>query len=915
MIPVRKVYGAKGTFLLEIVVWAVLVFLPVLEMSHDDNSLGRIDHRIARLSPIENDLTGLFRVLHSSLLSRLTHQGAIQSVQKHYIDGLFIQSDSLLADIQSKKSLLDTEEKSLLTELETRVEALHRELLLPTAVGDLPREAMNVDLFSMRFSYALTDTVKRLVHQRKALLGKKHYWQILELLTFSLILARVLFSFLSRRREEELYLRWASERTSDLVIILSPEGKIRYVNPSLASYLGSGEKGSSPKKQARKLETSLSGKSIFPLAGSFPLFSRIAGQWKSLLRDGHVNSLDFPFTGGDSELRWFSLRMTEISDDLLGVCGYECRFVDITSLKKSEGELASQKEWLRITMNSIGDGVVAMDLSGRITFINRVAAFLMGINEESAMGQDISQVLFMVHEEKNEQIELPLSRILREDVIATIPGPVAIRTSSGELIPITDSLAPIHNHLGEIVWSIFVFQESTERRQAQEALWNMKYHDQLTGLPNDRLFRERLISFIALYPETGKGLCVFAVGIDHFKKINDTYGHGLGNEFLQQFAARLSETIPSGDSLARLGGDEFLVLISDFLDAERMAEKARQILMQMRKPFLLGEHKVSMTVSIGISVFPDDGQTEDLLIRNADIALNSVKDRGRNDFRFYSPLMNPNSQEEIELRADLQDAIREDSLELHYQPKVNAKTGEIVGVEALIRWDHPQKGMLRPHQFIKMAEEQGLIVSLGEWVLKRATRDAKILCERWSRVSVSVNVSVRQLVEPDFYEYVRRALLISGLDPSLLVLEVTESIFAKEIAEIEMNVQKVKEMGVKLSLDDFGTGFSSLGNLTRFSPDEIKVDKSFVDQMMSGGKELELIRTMLSIGLTMRINVVIEGVETLEQRDYLFKRGANVFQGYFYSPPVPYKELLGLMSAGFAPAGSERIDPSLSLDC
>ena len=912
MIPVRKVYGANGTFLLEILLWSVLVFFPVIEMSHEDALLGRIDHQVGLLAPIQNDLTGILRALHSALLSRLTHQGLIQPVQKRYIDGLFIQSASLLADIKSKKTLLNPEDQTLLKELKSRVNALRLELLLPSPVGDLPREAMSVDLVSLRFSYELTETVKLLVHERKALLGKKHYWQFFEFLIFSLILVRVLLPFLSRRREEETYLRWASERTSDLVIILSPDGEIRYINPSLSHYLGSDQKGRHQRHRGEKLEIHLAGQSIFPLSGRFPLFSRITGQWKSLIREGAVRGFDFPFTGGDSELRWFSLRMNEISDGVLGVRGYECRFVDITSLKKSEGELASQKEWLRITMNSIGDGVVAMDLSDRITFINRVAAFLMGINEETALGQDISDVLILLHEETKDRMDLPLSRILREDVITTIPGPVVIQSSSGEMIPVTDSLAPIHNHLGEIVGSIFVFQESTERRQAQEALWNMKYHDQLTGLPNDRLFRERLNSFISLYPETGKELCVFAVGIDHFKKINDTYGHALGNIFLQQFATRLSEIISSGDSLARLGGDEFLVLISDFLNAERISEKARLILMQMRKPFFLGEHKVSMTVSVGISVFPDDGQSEDLLIRNADIALNSVKDRGRNDFRFYSPLMNPNSQEEIELREDLQDAIRDDSLELYYQPKVNAPTGEIVGIEALIRWNHPQKGMLRPHQFIKMAEEQGLIVSLGEWVLKRATRDAKILCERWKRISVSVNVSVRQLVEPDFYEYVRRALLISGLDPSLLVLEVTESIFAREIAEIEVNVHKVKEMGVKLSLDDFGTGFSSLGNLTRFSPDEIKVDKSFVDQMMSGGKDLELILTMLSIGLTMRINVVIEGVETVEQRDFLCKRGANVFQGYFYSPPVPYKELLGLMGAHFAPAGTIRTDSETS---
>jgi diguanylate cyclase (GGDEF)-like protein/PAS domain S-box-containing protein len=835
MIPARKVYGANGTFLFEIVVWVLLVFFPVLEVSHEDILLGRIDRQIGSLSPVQNDLTGLLRVLHTALLFRLTHQGPVEQLQKHYIDGLFVQARSLLTDIDSHRALLTPGSLSLLENLTMRVDALRLELLLPAPVGDLPREAMQVDLLSLRFSYKLTETVKQLIHVRRILFGKKRYWQILELLVFCLIIFRFLLIALSKRREEGIYLRWASERTSDFVIILAPDGTIRYVNPALVRYLVAGKERKPGKKISRQLEKSLSGQSIFPLSGSFPLFSRIAVQWKSLIREGSVRNVDFPFTGEDSILRWFSLRMTEISDEFLGVRGYECRFVDITSLKKSEGELASQKEWLRITMNSIGDGVLAMDIAGHITFINRMAAFLIGIEEKDALGKEISEVLTIVQEEGRDRVELPLSRILREDVIASIPGNVAIKSSAGELIPISDSLAPIHNHLGEIVGSIFVFQESTQRRQAQEALWNMKYHDQLTGLPNDRLFRERLASFISLYPETGKGLCIFAVGIDHFKKINDTYGHVLGNTFLEQFASRLSKVVSPEDSLARLGGDEFLVLMSDFFDPESISEKARLILMEMRKPFLLGEHKVSMTVSIGVSVFPDDGKTEDLLIRNADIALNSVKDRGRNDFRFYSPMMNPNSQEEIELREDLQDALRDESLELYYQPKVNAKTGEIVGFESLIRWNHPQKGMLLPHQFIRMAEEQGLIVGLGEWVLRSATRDGKILSERWSQVSISVNVSVRQLVEPDFYEHVRRALLISGLNPGLLILEVTESIFAREIAEIEMNVQKIKEMGVKLSLDDFGTGFSSLGNLTRFSPDEIKVDKSFVDQMMSGG--------------------------------------------------------------------------------
>jgi PAS domain-containing protein len=314
MIPARKVYGANGTFLFEIVVWVLLVFFPVLEVSHEDILLGRIDRQIGSLSPVQNDLTGLLRVLHTALLFRLTHQGPVEQLQKHYIDGLFVQARSLLTDIDSHRALLTPGSLSLLENLTMRVDALRLELLLPAPVGDLPREAMQVDLLSLRFSYKLTETVKQLIHVRRILFGKKRYWQILELLVFCLIIFRFLLIALSKRREEGIYLRWASERTSDFVIILAPDGTIRYVNPALVRYLVAGKERKPGKKISRQLEKSLSGQSIFPLSGSFPLFSRIAVQWKSLIREGSVRNVDFPFTGEDSILRWFSLRMTEISD-------------------------------------------------------------------------------------------------------------------------------------------------------------------------------------------------------------------------------------------------------------------------------------------------------------------------------------------------------------------------------------------------------------------------------------------------------------------------------------------------------------------------------------------------------------------------------------------------------------------------
>ncbi len=882
-------------FLLEIVVWVVLVFVPILKSAQSEAGVEMLASKASRIAPVQNDLTILLRVVHVALLARLTHPGVLIPSRKQYIDGLFSDARSLLSDIDQKKSFLSGKEQDFLKTINLQVTALNHELLLPALVGDLPREALLIDSSSLGLSDAMTRDIASLAHERGHLFGEKHFWELLEMGVVGLLLARIFSSLFSRKREEETYLRWASERTSDMVVIFSPNGEIRYLNPSFLAYLEGVMEASASSGRPDPV-----GKRLHDVSIHWPVFSRISSLWETVKRGGS-ETLEIPLPGKSDSLRWFSMRITGMTDEMFGIRGYETRLVDITRVKKSQAEMASQKEWLRITMNSIGDGVVAMNPAGMITFVNRVAENLLGMREAELLGRESASVLFVVQEESQERIELPLARVLRENVISTIPGSIALISGSGDAIPVTGSLAPIRNHLGEIVGAIFVFQESSERRKAQEALWNMKYHDQLTGLPNDTLFRERLTSLINLYPDTGKSLSVLAIGIDHFKKINDTWGHMAGNAFLEQFACRLSKILAPGDSLARLGGDEFLAVLSAPSAVDDISEKAREIQAEVRKPFVVSSHRISVTVSIGVSVFPDDGESGDLLIRNADIALNTVKERGRNHFRFYSPAMNANSKEELELRQDLLEALRQDGLDLFYQPKVNAATGRIVGMEALIRWNHAEKGWLRPHQFIRMAEEQGLIVSLGEWVLRQAATDGRIFCEGDPERTVSVNVSVRQLVEPDFFETVKRTLISTGLEPEQLILEVTESIFAREMVEIENNIRQVKAMGVKLSLDDFGTGFSSLANLTRFQADEIKVDKSFVDQMMVRTQEIELIRTMLSIGLTMGIRVVVEGVETASQRDFLYKQGARLFQGYFYSPPVAFKEMLRLMAQPFSP--------------
>ncbi len=449
----------------------------------------------------------------------------------------------------------------------------------------------------------------------------------------------------------------------------------------------------------------------------------------------------------------------------------------------------------------------------------------------------------------------------------------------------------------------------------------LAYYDALTGLPNRRMFMDRLVwSLQHVKRDTSKSGAVLHIDLDRFKQINDTLGHRVGDGLLKGVAQRLLQqvravdtvSVMTGDepqmSLSRLGGDEFTVLLPEMTRAENAAQVARRILTALEEPFRVDGHEVFVTPSIGIAVFPDDGADIDTLLKHADVAMYHAKQRGRNTYEFYSGEMNARALERLSLENQLRRALERDELLLVYQPKVDVRGGRIVGAEALLRWIHPELGTVSPQEFIPLAEEAGLIVALGEWVLHMACQQNKA----WQTAGlgdtrIAVNVSSRQFGEARLMQTIQKALQRSGLAPEYLTLELTENMLMDNARENLEALHQIKDMGIKLSIDDFGTGYSSLSYLKQFPLDELKVDRSFVSPIQTEADDAPIVTAIIAMAHSLGLSVVAEGVETEAQLAFLRARNCDVYQGYLCSKPIPgdaFAALLARTSAATQAAGS-----------
>ncbi|MGA2562844.1 MAG: EAL domain-containing protein [Steroidobacteraceae bacterium] len=553
--------------------------------------------------------------------------------------------------------------------------------------------------------------------------------------------------------------------------------------------------------------------------------------------------------------------------------------------------LFEEKERAQVTLNSIGDAVVSTNIAGEVTYLNAIAEKLTGWSLEDAMGHPLEDVFTIVDATTRETAQNPMLLAIRDNKsVALTPNCVLIRRDGIEAA-IEDSAAPIHDRRGAVIGAVMVFHDISAARAMTLRMSYLAQHDSLTDLPNRVLLNDRLSEAITLSLRYNRRLAVLFLDLDHFKHINDSSGHIVGDRLLQSVARRLFTCVRSSDTVSRLGGDEFMVLLWEVRHAQDAALTATKILDALRKPHHIDQHELHITGSIGIATYPDDGTDADTLMKKADTAMYHAKQAGRDGYQFFNSEMNAHAGDRLSLEQSLRYAIERKELVLHYQPKFSLVTGAIIGAEALIRWRHPERGLVPPKQFISMAEDCGLIVPIGRWVLREACRQARA----WQlagmpSLCISINVSAVELRDAGFVAGVRATLIETGLEPCRLELELIETALMGDSRTVAEVLKELKEIGVLLALDDFGTGHSSLMQLKRFPIDALKIDQSFVRDLTAVKEDSGIVHAMIGMGKHLQMQVVAEGVETRQQLEILQEQGCPQAQGYYFSRPVPGEE-------------------------
>lgn len=451
----------------------------------------------------------------------------------------------------------------------------------------------------------------------------------------------------------------------------------------------------------------------------------------------------------------------------------------------------------------------------------------------------------------------------------------------------------IKNAQGKLVNYVATFHDISERKAAEERIAYLDRHDPLTGLPNRSFLADQLGLAIQNAIVKKNRIGVLSLDLDRFKNINDSLGHEIGDEFLKEISKRLESCSQAGSITGRFGGDAFVVILPDIHKESEIIAVINKITHDIAQPAIYGEVELIVTASIGVSVFPEDGDTPEVLIRNADTAMHKVKDAGKNSYQFFTPVMNEYASERLMLENNLRRAVEKKEFVLFYQPQLDAKTGKVVGVEALIRWLHPIKKLVSPLEFIPLAEETGLIIPIGEWVLMEACRQHR----QWIKmglppIPISVNVSAAQFHDKDFLQMLAAVIKNRDIEPGYLDLEVTESVVMRQPEFVIEQLERIKGMGIKLSLDDFGTGFSSLSYLRYFPLDRLKIDKSFIHDLLAEPINQAIIESIIALGRNLKIKTIAEGVETAEELHYLQKLQCDEIQGYYYSKPLPGSDFI-----------------------
>ncbi|TCS70650.1 EAL domain-containing protein [Effusibacillus lacus] len=679
----------------------------------------------------------------------------------------------------------------------------------------------------------------------------------------------------SKLSEEELRLAiQVYKTTSEGVVILDATGKIQLVNPAFTAITGySAEEVIGQKPPILKY-----GRQGAGFYANIWATVHDAGKWQGEIWHRRKNGEIYP--------TWVTV--SAIRNEAGSITHCAAVILDITRLKRVEEQLHLVSKVIENTV----EGIVVTDIHGSIQLVNPAFTAITGYSPEEVIGKNPRILNSGRHD-----AEFYISMWASIHETGKWEGEIWNRRKNGEIYPEWLTISAVSDEMGKITHYAATFTDITERKSYEERIVYQAHHDTLTGLPN-RTFFQNLTSQLDHAKQQNQMLAVLIIDLDRFKGINESLGHSAGDRLLQGVAERLKSCVRDGDIVARLGGDEFALLLTQITSEKDVVRRVRHIAEVFKEPLICGSEEIFTSMSMGISLYPADGKDMEELLKNADTALYRARELGGGHYQFYTPEMNSKAFERLALETDLRKALDRQEFVLYYQPKVDMQTGQIVGMETLIRWEHPDLGTVSPAEFISLAEETGLIIPIGEWVLHTACKQNKAWQQAgFSPLRVAVNLSARQFRQTDLVATVARVLHETGLDPEYLELEITESIALENADRTIATLNELRTLGVRISIDDFGTGYSSLSYLKKFPIDTLKIDRSFVREIDTNLSDAAIVTAIITLAHSLNLKVVAEGVETPVQQAFLLKQKCDEMQGYLFSRPVPVSSFERLMAA------------------
>ena len=692
----------------------------------------------------------------------------------------------------------------------------------------------------------------------------------------------------AERKQAEERLRESEERyhsTFDLAAIgivnINPDGRLIHVNEQLCDMLG----------YARE---ELLGMTARQLSHPDDVDIRVTDEIRAKLLSGELKSFNMEkrYLRKDRTPIWVRISVA-VKRDSDGKRLYDISVVeDITARKQAEDRLRESEERFHSTYELAGIGISHVDADGRFIHANRQLCEMLGYTREELLGLTVKQIS---HPDDVSVTDVERAR-LHAGETDSFKLEKRYLHKSGRPIWVGLTITVKRDEDGKPQYDISIVEDISARKEAEDRVQYLATHDEMTGLPNRAMFSQLLNHAIKSAHRYEHKFAILFIDLDRFKLINDSLGHAAGDSLLKEMSSRLSACLRASDVVARLGGDEFVVLVQGVNTPSQVATVARNILSVAIKPLEIMGQECRVTASIGICMFPDDANDEQSLMKNADMAMYLAKEEGKNNYQFYSKDIRSLSVERLALESNLRRALEQNELSLHYQAKVNIRTGEIKGVEALLRWQSPKLGSITPAQFIPLAEEMGLIVEIGKWVLRTACMQNVI----WQQqglppVCMAVNLSPRQFLDQNLLGDIAEVLKETGMAPELLELEITESMVMHNIEQAAKKLRAIKELGVRIAIDDFGTGYSSLAQLKLFPIDTLKVDRSFIREIPKDTEDKAITEAIISMGKTLGLTVVAEGVETAEQQTFLSAHACDEMQGFYFSKPAVPEEFAALL--------------------